>query len=99
MISQGDDMSKAFYIATKTVSVLGAILFVLGSMLIAAGAKEMSKFVAYGFLSCGAYLVVIQIVRRPCGHGAVSQGIYGIKWPFIINKCPKCGEDIRSKLK
>lgn len=30
--------------------------------------------------------------KRPCGHGYIVQGKWGASWPFVIRRCPVCGE-------
>ena len=30
--------------------------------------------------------------KRPCGHGYINQGKWGASWPYVIRRCPTCGE-------
>jgi hypothetical protein len=44
-----------------------------------------------------AVVLMVLFVRltlrwRPCGHGTVTQGGSGLRWPYAIKICPICGE-------
>jgi len=30
--------------------------------------------------------------KRPCGHGYIIQGKWGMSFPYVIRKCPVCGD-------
>ena len=59
--------------------------------------------VAFGFTDSGSlrtvelialalsigYALAILLTPRQCGHGVVSQGRFGIYWPWPV-RCPRC---------
>jgi hypothetical protein len=84
-----------FYILTNIVSAMFAGLFITIALMIGSNVI-VNEILQYGLvisiLICAMYLTTLQFIKRPCGHGAINQGPFYMKWPFIINICPKCGE-------
>lgn len=61
-------------------------------------------FIYTGIIACVALLpgyfglivsslaLPIALLKRKCGHLRVTQNKYGLYGPFIVKKCPICGE-------
>lgn len=46
------------------------------------------------FATCFVMLSVAMFTaatKRPCGHGYIVQGKWGMTFPYVIRKCPVCG--------
>lgn len=89
-------ISKRTKLVLKYASVpatgVGIILFFYGNNLFGSGNKLGGALIASLGLALSMFAAGRGYVARPCGHGRITQGRLGIHYPWVVKKCPVCGD-------
>lgn len=82
--------------ARKTIakSLLIFIPTLLGGSIIftPAIAEPWQKYWVGMCLIAFVFALFHAVTKRRCGHGYITQGRGGFTYPFVIAKCPECGD-------
>jgi hypothetical protein len=80
------------------------ILLVVSGLVGAFGMLEIMSFFVWGhpisYLWVGAGIIawishrLLWTKKRPCGHGAITDGKHKGLFGYVINPCPVCDDDL-----
>lgn len=77
---------------TLIIFVVGLFLFLAGDRWIDGGHSIAGTFAVIIGLGLALFAGNRGYVPRSCGHGMITQGKLGIRYPWIVKKCPICGD-------
>lgn len=81
---------------TQTMKILFSYILALSVVVPIVMIESPVRYVWFVASAVGIFLAIkFSLVHRRCGHGFVTNWKDGVFFfPFVINPCPVCGDDI-----